>query len=393
VRSSSFRMFGRGLARVLAVVACSLAPLIAAADIKPIEGAKAGKAAAEKAAADDKASPTAPTDAGDKVDPPRPATPAPAPAAGVTSPNKGKKVRVDYVVAVINDAIILNSELETRRMPVLGEAQQITDPKERERRIAKLTSQVLDEMVNEELIVQAAEAAKIEVESNEVQAALDEIKQQNNLDDAGLSAALAAQGFSLANYRHELRRQVLRFRAVNQLVAPKVQITDEDIRARYDQMARRTEQVQAVKLSHMLFKLPEHPTEQQIAEAKDKAARAIARVKGGEEFAKVAATESEDDSTKATGGELGWFQRGSMANPEWEPVVFAMEKDDVRGPVTGPQGFHVFLVTEIKRSDLKPFAEMKEQLSRELRRREMDKQTQAWVEELRKKAYIDIKLQ
>jgi parvulin-like peptidyl-prolyl isomerase len=143
----------------------------------------------------------------------------------------------------------------------------------------------------------------------------------------------------------------------------------------------------------MLFKLPEHATEQQLADAKEKASKAIARVKAGEDFAKVAASESDDDSTKATGGELGWFQRGSMANPEWEPIVFAMEKGDVRGPVSGPQGFHVFQVTEVKRSDLKPFAEMKDQLQRELRRREMDKQTQVWVEELRKKAYIDIKLQ
>jgi parvulin-like peptidyl-prolyl isomerase len=320
------------------------------------------------------------------------ATPAGSKPAA-SSRAAGGKVKVDYVVAVVNDAIILNSELDARRMPVLAEAQQIADPKERDRRIAKLTSQVLDEMVNEECIVQAAEAAKIEIESGEVQAALDEIKQNNNLDDAGLSTALAAQGFTLSNYKQEVRRQMLRLRAINQLVAPKVQVTDEDVRARYDQMARRTEQVQAVKLSHMLFKLPDHPTEQQIAEAKEKASKAIARVKGGEEFAKVAATDSDDDSTKATGGELGWFQRGSMANPEWEPIVFAMEKGDVRGPVTGPQGFHVFQVTEVKRSDLKPFPEMKEQLQRELRRREMDKQTTTWVEELRKKAYIDIKLQ
>src|SRR4030095_5522157 len=150
-----------------------------------------------------------------------------------------------------------------------------------------------------------------------------------------------------------------------------------------DQMSRRTEQVQAVKLSHMLFKLPEHATEQQTAEAKEKASKALARVKAGEVFSKVAATESEDDSTKATGGELGWFQRGSMANPEWEPIVFAMEKGDLRGPASGPSGVHVFLVTEVKQSALKPFPEMKEQLQRELRRREMDKQTQTWVDELR----------
>jgi peptidyl-prolyl cis-trans isomerase SurA len=379
----------------LVLALCSLAPL-AAADVKPSTAARAGKADAEKAAAKEdaekggeKTQPDA--DANKEAD--KPADKAPPARSGVISPNKGKKVRLEYVVAVINDAIILNSELEARRMPLLGEAQQITDPKERERRIAKLTSQVLDEMVNEELIVQAAEGAKIEIEASEVQAAVDEIRQQNNLDEAGLSAALAAQGYTIANYKHELRRQLLRIRAVNQLVAPKVSVTDEDVRARYDQMARRTEQVQAVKLSHMLFKLPEHATEQQLAEAKEKASKALARVKGGEDFAKVAATDSEDDSTKATGGELGWFQRGSMASPEWEPIVFAMDKGDVRGPVVGPQGFHIFTVTEIKRSDLKAFNDMKEQLQRELRRREMDKQTQTWVEDLRKKAYIDIKLQ
>src|SRR3979409_1282315 len=121
----------------------------------------------------------------------------------------------------------------------------------------------------------------------------------------------------------------------------------------------------------MRLKPPDHATEQQIAEAKEKAAKAIARVRGGEEFAKVAAAESEDETHKDTGG----------------------ERCDGGGPVTGPRGFHVFQVTEIKRSDLKPFAEMKEQLSRELRRREQEKLTQNWLEDLRKKAYIDIKLQ
>lgn len=384
---------------LLAVLVCAAVPLGALADNKPQPAAKPADAKPDAKPADAKPADAKPADAkpaGNTAAAPSAPAPSPTPAGSRPAPpvaGRGAKLKVDYVVAIVNDAIILNSELEARRTPAIAEAQQITDPKERDRRIAKLTSQVLDEMVNEEVIVQAAEAAKIEVESSEVQAALDEIKQQNNLDDAGLAAALSAQGFTLANYKTEVRRQMLRLRAENQIVAPKVQVTDEDVRARYDQMARRTEQVQAVKLSHMLFKLPDHATEQQIAEAKEKASKAIARVKGGEEFAKVAATESEDDSTKATGGELGWFQRGSMANPDWEPVVFAMEKGDVRGPVTGPQGFHVFQVTEVKRSDLKPFADMKDQLQRELRRREMEKQTQTWVEELRKKAYVDIKLQ
>jgi len=308
------------------------------------------------------------------------------------SPNAGRKVVVERVVAVVNDAIILASELDARMVPVRQEAQSIADPKERQRRLAKQTSQVLDEMVNEELIVQAAQSAKVEVEPSEVQAALDEIKSQNKLDDAGLQQVLAAQGYTLANYKHELRRQLLRLRAQNQLVAPKVQVSEEDVRARYDELQRRSESVTAVNLSHMLFKLPEHPTEQQIDEAREKAAKAVTRVRGGEAFAKVAQDMSEDDSTKSTGGALGWFQRGSMANPAWEPIVFSMEKGDVRGPISGPQGLHVFMVSDVKKSDLKPYGEMKEAITRDLRRREMQKQTQTWLEELRKKAYIDIKL-
>lgn len=309
------------------------------------------------------------------------------PAKRPRSPNAGKKFQLERVVAVVNDSIILQSELDARLLPLQAQAAQITDPVEQRRRLAKMSSQVLDEMVNEELMVQAAESAKVEVDSSEVQAALDEIKQQNNLDDAGLSQALASQGYTLQSYRTDLRRQLLRLRAVNQLVAPKVQVTEEDVRARYDELQRRSEAVSAVYLSHILIKLPEHPTEQQIAAAKEQAATAMERVKGGEAFAAVAKEISADSNV-----ELGWFQRGSI-NPAWEQIVFSMDKGDVRGPVEGPQGLHVFHVSDIKQSELKPYAEMKEQIQRELRRRELDKQTAAWVEDLRKKAYVDIKLQ
>jgi len=305
--------------------------------------------------------------------------------------NAGKKIRLERVVAVVNDAVILQSELDARLIPVRAEAEQIQDPTERKRRLAKLSSQVLDEMVNEELIVQSAAEAKIEVDSSEVQAALDQIKEENKLDDAGLAQALSAQGYTLQNYKQDLRRQLLRLRAVNQLVAPKVQVTEEDVKARYDQMQRRSDAVSAVRLSHILVKLPQHPSEQELADAKAKAAQAIARVKGGEAFAKVAEAMSDDASTAKSGGELGWFERGSI-QADWEPIVFSMDKNDVRGPVVGSQGLEVFYVTDIKQSQLKPFAEMKDQLQRELRRRELDKATQTWLEELRKKAYIDIKL-
>jgi peptidyl-prolyl cis-trans isomerase SurA len=315
------------------------------------------------------------------------ALPGIASAQKPASPNAGKKFGLERVVAVVNDAIILQSELEARLVPVRAEAEQIQDATERRRRLAKLSSQVLDEMVSEELIVQAANDAKIEVDSSEVQAALDEIKQQNNLDDAGLAQALASQGYTVQGYRMDLRRQLLRLRAVNQLVAPKVQVTDDDVRSRYAELQRRSNAVSAVYLSHILIAVPEHATEQQLAAAKEKAAKAIQEVNAGTPFADVAKSYSADSNV-----ELGWFQRGSI-QADWEQIVFSMSKGETRGPVTGARGLEIFHVSDVQSASIKPYAEMKEQLQRELRRRELDKQTATWVEELRKKAYIDIKLQ
>src|SRR5437899_3090530 len=80
--------------------------------------------------------------------------------AHADSKNAGKKFHIERVVAVVNEAVILQSELDARLVPLRAEAEQIQDLAERKRRLAKLASQVLDEMVNEELIVQSAEQAK-----------------------------------------------------------------------------------------------------------------------------------------------------------------------------------------------------------------------------------------
>ena len=77
------------------------------------------------------------------------------------------------------------------------------------------------------------------------------------------------------------------------------------------------------------------------------------------------ADHSSDDQTKYSGGELGWIERGSI-DTEWEVIVFAMNKGEVRGPITGPRGLHVFQVTEVERNQQKPFAQMKEQLRNEI---------------------------
>ena len=301
------------------------------------------------------------------------------------------RVLVDRVVAVINDEVILHSELMRRVVPLSADLANIKDPREQTRRQAKLKDQVLEDMVNEELIAQAATDSKLDVSSKEVEAALDDIKKQNKLDETQFAEALRLQGYSTSGYRRDVRRQLLRFRAVNTIVRPRVTISDEEIKAKYGELKGRTAAVKRVKLSHVLIALPENPTSQQIAEAKGRATSVLERARKDEDFATLAQRYSDDEATKAAGGDLGWIKRNSIPT-EWEVIVFAMSKGETRGPINGPRGLHVFKVVDVEKNADKAFDEVKDQIRGQLLRQGMDRETRQWIEELRKKAHVQKKL-
>lgn len=311
-----------------------------------------------------------------------------APAAA--QPGDGTVV-VDRVAAIVNDDIILQSEVFRRMAPLAAELERVSDPRERQRRLDKLQSQVIEEMIDEELIAQAAAESKLEVTAKEVQNAIDEIKTQNQLDDNQLAEALRAQGYSMSGYRADLRQQILRMRAINTIVRPKVSISDEDVRARYEAQSRRSTGVSEVKLQHVLIAVPEEPSEAELEAARAKATDVLERARAGEDFAKLAELHSDDAATKNLGGDLGWIQRGSIAT-EWEVIVFAMDEGETRGPINGPRGLHIFHVADVKKGEQKPFEEIEDQLRNELYREEMDRQTRLWLDGLRRKAHVEVKV-
>ena len=304
----------------------------------------------------------------------------------LAAPAAAERHVVDRVVAIVNDAVILESELRGRMVPLEPTIAQIAEPAERERRRTKLTQQMLDEMIADELVVQAAREAKLTVEDSELQQTIDYIKQQNKLDDEQLAEAMRAQGITFDTLRKDLLRQ----RAVHVLVGAKVSVTDADMQARYAELQRRATNVSAVRISQILFALPDHPTEPQIAAAKARATQALDRLAAGEAFAKVATDMTDDATTRAGGGEIGWLTPSDLS-PTWEPIVLGMAKGDVRGPLQGDRGLYVLYANEVQKTALQAFAEMKPKLKSELEQAQLAKFRQAWIEELRKKAYIDIK--
>jgi peptidyl-prolyl cis-trans isomerase SurA len=312
-------------------------------------------------------------------------------AAGQPAPgNAAEPVVVERLSAVVNDAIILESEVVQRATPMLMEIESL-DAQERAREWRQILRKTVEQMVDEELIVQAAAEAKLEVSGDEVKKAIDEIKRQNRLTDAQLEQALVQQGTTMASYRGDIRRQILRLRAVSTLVRPRVQVSEEQIKTRYERMAGQSAVVTEVHLRHILIALPERSSTAQLEAARRRAGELVARARAGEDFEALAKEASQDPTTSSSGGDLGWYKRGELPT-EWEEIVFAMDPGETRGPVQGPRGLHVFQLAEHKRETVRPLEEIKDSLREQIFGEEMEKQTRVWLQELRKKAHLEVKL-
>ncbi len=134
-------------------------------------------------------------------------------------------LEIDHVVAVVNADVILESELARRAAPASPGPGKPPPPGARK--------QALEALIDEALLGQEASRARIAVSDEEVTAAISEIKTQNKLDDAGLAKALAAQGYTLELYREDVRGQLLRLRAINLLIRPRVAVHDDELQAAY----------------------------------------------------------------------------------------------------------------------------------------------------------------
>lgn len=225
-----------------------------------------------------------------------------------------RKTVVDRIVAVVNDEVILESELvqRARTDPQAADIDEIADPREHQRRFRSLLRSTLQGMVDDELVLQAAKEAKLEVTDAEVTRAVEEVKRTNKLNDEQFEQALAQQGYTLEQYRKDVRKQVLRLRAVNVLVRPRVTVTEDEIKDRYEKMLGGSSAVTSVHLRHILVKLPPRPTPEEMDAARRKAGDIVSRAKAGEKFEDLARQFSDHEPTRDNGGALGWFERGSL---------------------------------------------------------------------------------
>ena len=165
-------------------------------------------------------------------------------------------------------------------------------------------------------------------------------------------------------------------------IAATVELTEEELRAAYEAESERFQTTEERRASHILI---------EVAEGEEDAARATAesvaaRVKGGEDFAAVAAEVSADAGTKTQGGDLGWIGRGMLVGP-FEDALFAMQVGEVSAPVRTEFGFHVIRFDELRAGEVQSFEAVREELAAETRTRQAENEFYDRANELGEAAF------
>ncbi|HEX9208179.1 MAG TPA: peptidylprolyl isomerase [Steroidobacteraceae bacterium] len=252
-------------------------------------------------------------------------------------------VLLDRVAAVVNDGIVLRSDVE-RQLQTVSQRLQQQGQQLPPRNV--LRQQILERLVLQELQMQRADRLGIKVSDEQVNQALTEVAGRNNIKFSDLPAALEAQGLDYRDYRDEIRKemtlQMLRQRDVIARVYVSPREVDQCIAKRKASPTADNE----YNLAHILIATPSTASEKQIAERTSRAQGVYERAKNNEDFAQLAITYS-DSGTALEGGALGWRKAGQLPSFVAD-IIPTMKAGDVTEPIRTPSGLHIFKVLQVR---------------------------------------------
>jgi peptidyl-prolyl cis-trans isomerase SurA len=256
--------------------------------------------------------------------------------------------RLDGVAAVVEGEPIFESEIEEQLYLFLMQTGMRPDSSEAK----KMRREILDRLVDEKLIVQEAERMGVTVPDAEIEAqvdaAIDEAKQRLG-GEAGFQTELAREGTSEAQLRERYRAEIQRQALANQLLRRQLNLDLEvsPVEAEAYFAKHRDEfPMKPADFRLALIQIPIEPEEAELAKARTRAEAALARVKKGESFTRVAQEVSEDPTTKNSGGDLGFFGKGQL-EPVFEQTAFSLSPGEISGIILTPFGFHIIRVEEV----------------------------------------------
>ncbi|MBU6433014.1 MAG: peptidylprolyl isomerase [Nitrospirae bacterium] len=293
-----------------------------------------------------------------------------------TSPLSAAQVE-DRIIAIVNSDLIMLSEMKRELAPERERIQKEYRGDALARRLKTAEYMALTSMIERKLQLQEAKTRGVEVTDQEVRQAVQNMKQQGETVDEANPA-----------YMKNVREQLTLLKVVDREVRSGVMVADSDMKRYFQEHRDR-------------FALPEEYTLSQIhiqarspddtAEAKEKAREVMALLKQGESFEDLALRFS-DGPNASRGGRLGLVRQGELL-PGIERAIANLVPGGISDMIETSEGFHIVRLEDKKPKQFRPYEEVRIEIQGLVFRQKTEDVFQAWLADLKNKAYIEIKFE
>ncbi|MBI5588422.1 MAG: peptidyl-prolyl cis-trans isomerase [Deltaproteobacteria bacterium] len=288
---------------------------------------------------------------------------------------------VDRIVAIINDSVITLSELNAATTLAMDKFN--VDEKKDPSKVTELKSKVLDSLVEQKLVKQAADKAGIDISEREIDNAVEDIKRQNGLTQESLLLALAQSGLTVREYREQLKEQIRQVKFMNKEFRSKVSIQAEDIEDYYKTNIDEFYGPASYRLNLIFV-----PSEDKAVE-KQKLKEIQEGFSRGHDFRDLASHYSEGPAA-SLGGDMGYLKEGEM-DKTIEAAARKLKAGEVSPPVVTPEGTYFIQLIDVKKSAPRPLDEVREYIHDRLFKKVMDERFGFWIKEVKRYAHIEIR--
>ena len=256
------------------------------------------------------------------------------------------EVPLDRIVAVVENDIVMQSELDTKLRTVVGQMQQqgIQLPSS-----SVLETQVLERMILTKIQLQRAEETGIRVDDETLNRTISNIAAENKVSLSQFRDILEEDGFSYEQFRENIRNEIIISRLRQREVDNRISISTKEIDNALSNMEFQGKTETEYQLSHILISLPEAPTPDEEEQARLVATKVLEDLKAGQDFALMATTFS-DGQRALEGGDLGWRKNNEIPTL-FSTQITSMEKGDISDLIKSSSGYHIVKLADVRSSE------------------------------------------
>jgi len=256
-----------------------------------------------------------------------------------TAISHAKPVLLDQVAVIVEDDVIMESQLDQRIDSVKLQNRGARLPAD-----SVLRRQVIDRLIEESIQLQMAQRIGIRISDAQLNEALQRIAAQNKMSLDQFRQAMEAEGVPFSSARDQIKTEMITSRLQRIRVGETIQITDQDVDYFLQSEAGKLASAAEYRLGHILVSVPADASAKQLQKAELKARALAQKIREGAKFSDVAIAES-DGRNALKGGDLGWRKEGQLPGI-FANVVPSLNTGDVSDPIRSSSGYHLVAVTD-----------------------------------------------